>query len=237
MAQHDHDRRGHPTGGTGAEGHDVTRVLVVDDHPVVLAGLTAMIDATDDLEVVGSATTVEGAMGLSVDLAPDVCVLDLQLPDGDGIALGIAARKRWPRHTCAAPHHERRSRSGDAESRRRPRRLRPERRRSQRAALGHPIGRRGRRRPRSGSEPDDQRCRRRPARHRAPRRSGRPRSPRSSTCSFGAGTPARSPGSSSSPQRPSGTASRTSSASSASQLARKQSSWAASAGLDANAAP
>lgn len=74
----------------------MTRVLVVADHPVVLAGLTAMIDATDDLEVVGSATTVEGAMGLSVDLAPDVCVLDLQLPDGDGIALGIAAKKRWP---------------------------------------------------------------------------------------------------------------------------------------------
>lgn len=74
----------------------MTRVLVVDDHPVVLAGLTAMIDANDDLEVVGSATTVAGALALPVDLGPDLCVLDLQLPDGDGISLGIAAKQRWP---------------------------------------------------------------------------------------------------------------------------------------------
>jgi len=74
----------------------VTRVVVVDDHPVVLAGLTAMIDANDDLEVVGSAGTVADALALPVDLAPDLCVLDLQLPDGDGITLGVAVKRRWP---------------------------------------------------------------------------------------------------------------------------------------------
>lgn len=72
------------------------RVVVVDDHPVVLAGLTALISADPGLEVVGSAGTVADTLALPSDLSPDVCVLDLQLPDGDGISLGTAAMQRWP---------------------------------------------------------------------------------------------------------------------------------------------
>ncbi|RYB89896.1 response regulator transcription factor [Nocardioides glacieisoli] len=72
------------------------RVLVVDDHPVVLAGLTALIDAADDLTVCGAAKSVAEVRAVAADLAPDVCVLDLQLPDGDGITLGRTLKQQWP---------------------------------------------------------------------------------------------------------------------------------------------
>lgn len=78
----------------------MTRVLVVDDHPVVLAGLTALIEADPTMNVVGSATSAGEAQSLAEALAsdgePDVCVLDLQLPDGDGISLGVTLKRRWP---------------------------------------------------------------------------------------------------------------------------------------------
>jgi DNA-binding NarL/FixJ family response regulator len=76
------------------------RVLVVDDHPVVLAGLTALIEADPTMTVVASATSASEAQSLAEALAadgePDVCVLDLQLPDGDGISLGTTLKRRWP---------------------------------------------------------------------------------------------------------------------------------------------
>lgn len=71
-------------------------VLVVDDHPVVLAGLTALIDSDPALTVLGAARSAAGARELAGDLEPAVAVLDLQLPDGDGISLGIELKCRWP---------------------------------------------------------------------------------------------------------------------------------------------
>ena len=75
---------------------DVVRVLVVDDHPVVLAGLSALIEADPSMTVVGTASNVEEAERLEVECEPDVCVVDLQLPDGDGIHLGASLKLRWP---------------------------------------------------------------------------------------------------------------------------------------------
>lgn len=72
------------------------RVVVVDDHPVVLAGLSALISADPAMEVVGAAGDVAAALDLPDDLNPDVCVLDLHLPDGDGVGLGLRLRERWP---------------------------------------------------------------------------------------------------------------------------------------------
>ncbi len=72
------------------------RVVVVDDHPVVLAGLTALVAADPAMTVVGSAASVQDAESLALEAAPDVCVLDLQLPDGDGISLGVTLKQRWP---------------------------------------------------------------------------------------------------------------------------------------------
>jgi DNA-binding NarL/FixJ family response regulator len=74
----------------------VIDVLVVDDHPVVLAGLAALIGSDPQLSVVGTARSVAGVTELLDDIEPAVAVLDLQLPDGDGIALGAALKRRWP---------------------------------------------------------------------------------------------------------------------------------------------
>jgi DNA-binding NarL/FixJ family response regulator len=75
---------------------DVVRVLVVDDHPVVLAGLSALVEADPSMTVVGTASCVDEAQRLEVESEPDVCVVDLQLPDGDGIQLAASLKLRWP---------------------------------------------------------------------------------------------------------------------------------------------
>lgn len=59
-----------------------SRVLLVDDHPIVLDGIRALLEATADLEVVGEATDRDGALRLATGLAPDVIVLDLRLQGG-----------------------------------------------------------------------------------------------------------------------------------------------------------
>ena len=71
-------------------------VLVVDDHPVVLTGLAALVGSDPQLSLVGTARSVTEARELDPDPAPAVAVLDLQLPDGDGISLGIDLKRRWP---------------------------------------------------------------------------------------------------------------------------------------------
>jgi DNA-binding NarL/FixJ family response regulator len=71
-------------------------VLIVDDHPVVLTGLAALIASDAGLSVVGTARSCAAARELPLEVVPDVAVLDLQLPDGDGIALGAELKQRWP---------------------------------------------------------------------------------------------------------------------------------------------
>ena len=71
-------------------------VLIVDDHPVVLTGLAALIGSDPQLRVVATARSATEALELPPDLAPRVAVLDLQLPDGDGISLGSQLRLVWP---------------------------------------------------------------------------------------------------------------------------------------------
>ncbi|ASR33656.1 hypothetical protein BAY61_00130 [Prauserella marina] len=63
------------------------RVLVVDDHSSVRAGVKAILAADPHIEVVGEAATAREAIGAVEQLAPDIIMLDLQLPDRDGIAV------------------------------------------------------------------------------------------------------------------------------------------------------
>lgn len=63
----------------------MTTVLIVDDHPVVREGLRGMITAENDLTVVGEAGSGAEAVALSQSLHPDVVLMDLRMPDGDGV--------------------------------------------------------------------------------------------------------------------------------------------------------
>ena len=61
------------------------RVLVADDHPAYRRGLELMLTEVDDLDVVGSADTGAVAVQMAGALAPDVVLMDLRMPDLDGI--------------------------------------------------------------------------------------------------------------------------------------------------------
>lgn len=63
----------------------VTRVMLVDDHPLVRAGLAALIGAAADLEVVAEATGGESAAAVAAASRPDVTLMDLSMPVVDGV--------------------------------------------------------------------------------------------------------------------------------------------------------
>ncbi|SRR6266849_5582032 len=61
------------------------RILIADDHPLVRSGMRALLNAAEDLEVVGEAATGEEAVTLAAALQPDVIVMDLRMPGISGI--------------------------------------------------------------------------------------------------------------------------------------------------------
>lgn len=62
------------------------RVLVVDDHPVTRSGLRALLGAAGDIEVVGTADGAAEALTLEQATSPDVVLMDINMPDVDGVA-------------------------------------------------------------------------------------------------------------------------------------------------------
>jgi DNA-binding NarL/FixJ family response regulator len=60
-------------------------VAIVDDHPIVRAGLRAILDAVSDIHVAAEGGTAAEALRLSAEFLPDVLVLDVNLPDGSGV--------------------------------------------------------------------------------------------------------------------------------------------------------
>jgi DNA-binding NarL/FixJ family response regulator len=78
----------------------MTRVFLVDDHEIVRRGIAELIDRENDLEVVGESGTVHGTLGRIAATHPDVVVLDVKLPDGNGIDLCRAIRSAHPDLPC-----------------------------------------------------------------------------------------------------------------------------------------
>ncbi len=72
------------------------RVAIVDDHWMVADSLSRVLSEQPDLEVVGSAKSVEEAMILVQEHRPDVILMDYRLPDGDGASATTAILEHWP---------------------------------------------------------------------------------------------------------------------------------------------
>ena len=75
-------------------------VFLVDDHEVVRRGVGDLLDEEDDLTVVGQAGSVAEALARIPALRPDVAVLDMRLPDGNGVELCRELRSRLPELNC-----------------------------------------------------------------------------------------------------------------------------------------
>jgi two-component system response regulator DevR len=78
------------------------RVFLVDDHEVVRRGVRELLEgqAGGEIEVVGEAGTAEEALGRIPAVSPDVAVLDVRLPDGDGVEVCREIRSRHPEIRC-----------------------------------------------------------------------------------------------------------------------------------------
>ncbi|MFU8819817.1 MAG: response regulator, partial [Desulfurivibrio sp.] len=64
-----------------------TRILVVDDHPLLLSGLGMLLNAEADLEVCGQTDRAETALSLAAELQPDIILLDISLQESSGLDL------------------------------------------------------------------------------------------------------------------------------------------------------
>jgi NarL family two-component system response regulator LiaR len=72
------------------------RVLVVDDHAIIRKGMRAVLDLVPDMELVGEAENGKQAIKMDLDLRPDVILMDLMMPEMDGIACIREVRAKRP---------------------------------------------------------------------------------------------------------------------------------------------
>ncbi len=86
------------TGGTGRTGR--IGVFLLDDHEIVRKGVRDLLEAEPDMAVVGEAGTASSALARIPALRPDVAILDVRLPDGNGVEVCREIRSRMPEVAC-----------------------------------------------------------------------------------------------------------------------------------------
>jgi DNA-binding NarL/FixJ family response regulator len=87
------------TEGTGGDLSRI-RVFLLDDHEVVRSGVRNILTTEADIEVIGEAGTIASALAQLPELRPDVAVLDVRLPDGDGVSVCREIRSSLPDTAC-----------------------------------------------------------------------------------------------------------------------------------------
>ena len=75
-------------------------VFLLDDHEIVRRGVRELLESNPDITVVGEAGTASSALARIPALRPDVAVLDVRLPDGDGVTVCREIRSRMPEVAC-----------------------------------------------------------------------------------------------------------------------------------------
>ncbi len=75
-------------------------VFLLDDHEIVRRGLKELLEAEPDIAVIGEAGTAASALARIPALKPDVAVLDVRLPDGDGVSVCRDIRSKMPEVAC-----------------------------------------------------------------------------------------------------------------------------------------
>ena len=78
----------------------VIRVFLLDDHEIVRRGVRELLEAEADIEVVGEASTAAEALARVPASKPDVAVLDVRLPDGNGVSVCRDLRSDMPKLAC-----------------------------------------------------------------------------------------------------------------------------------------
>jgi DNA-binding NarL/FixJ family response regulator len=76
------------------------RVFLVDDHEIVRMGVRDLLETEPDITVIGEAGTAAAALARIPALRPDVAILDVRLPDGDGVSVCREIRSRMPHLAC-----------------------------------------------------------------------------------------------------------------------------------------
>src|SRR5579859_980020 len=86
--------------GENVETTQPIKVFLLDDHEIVRRGVRDLLEAEPDITVVGEAGTASSALARIPALRPDVAVLDVRLPDGDGVSVCREIRSRMPEVAC-----------------------------------------------------------------------------------------------------------------------------------------
>ena len=78
------------------------RLVIADDHELAREGLRAMLENEPDLEIVGEASTGREALEVCRQLQPDLVLMDVRMPDMDGLVAAQSIKEEWPRISVLA---------------------------------------------------------------------------------------------------------------------------------------